>query len=123
MATASMRQFGQRLFGDEIVSLRSFHVKGLPSPPPSLKASSLKVSKSQPFATILRSKRINTATFQDISQEFEDVKRPTDMGSPPRSVHLLLSVDTHSHRLSHASALGKSTQSSDKTTESWVEIE
>lgn len=83
MATASMRPFGQRLFGDEIVSLRSFHVKGLPSPPPSIKASSLKVSHSQPFASILRSKRINTATFQDISQEFEDIKRATDMGSDP----------------------------------------
>lgn len=94
MATASMRPFGQRLFGDEIVSLKSFRVKGLPSPPPSLKASSLKVSKSQPFTTILRSNRINTTTFQDISQEFEDVKRATDMGSPPRSVCLPLSVNT-----------------------------
>jgi hypothetical protein len=94
MATASMRPFGQRFFGDEIVSLRSFRVKALPSPSPSLKASSLKVSKSQPFAAILRPKRINTAAFQDISQEFEDVKRATDMGSPPRSVRLPLCKHT-----------------------------
>lgn len=104
MATASMRPFGQRLFSDEIVSLRSFRVKGLPSPPPSLKASSLKLGKSQPFATILRSKRSNTATFQDISNEFEDVKRATDMGSPP-------------------SALGKSTQNPVKITESEVQVD